>query len=58
MAVPSLSSTPSQDTDSGLHTADLINKMQRKVAALRPLTLVLKHFLLCRGLNETFSGQS
>ena len=44
------------DIDSGLRTGRLINELLRAMPPLRPLILVLKHFLLQRRLNETFTG--
>jgi DNA polymerase sigma len=40
----------------GLAAAELILEVQKTLPSLRPLTLVLKYFLHCRGLNDTFSG--
>lgn len=40
----------------GITAAELILDKQRVIPALRPLTLVLKYFLHCRGLNDTFTG--
>jgi len=44
------------DVEGGPKAAEFINDTQRRMPALRPLTLVLKHFLHCRMLNDTFSG--
>ncbi|KDO23197.1 hypothetical protein SPRG_10005 [Saprolegnia parasitica CBS 223.65] len=43
-------------TTSGLSTADLVMMYMRKYPSFRPLVIVLKYFLLQRGLNETFKG--
>ncbi|OQS02539.1 Poly(A) RNA polymerase [Thraustotheca clavata] len=41
---------------SGLSTADLVMMYIRKYPSFRPLVIVLKYFLVQRGLNETFKG--
>ncbi|OQR86062.1 Poly(A) RNA polymerase [Achlya hypogyna] len=41
---------------SGLSTADLVMMYMRKYPSFRPLVILLKYFLLQRGLNETFKG--
>ena len=44
------------DATSGVASRELINDYTRRYPALRPLALVLKYFLLQRGLNETYRG--
>jgi len=44
------------DVAGGLKTAKFINEVQRKIPAMRPLTLVMKYFLWTRGLNDTYTG--
>lgn len=44
------------DQHSGLESAKYINDLKKELTQLRPLTLVLKYFLACRDLNETYSG--
>ena len=41
---------------SGVDGSDNIRALLVKYPAIRPLLLVLKQFLVCRGLNEVFSG--
>lgn len=40
----------------GVSALELMNKNLRRYPALRPLTLIIKQFLLMRGLNEVYSG--
>ncbi|KAI7848798.1 hypothetical protein BDC45DRAFT_574560 [Circinella umbellata] len=44
------------DSDSGIVSADCINKMIRQQPGLRPLTLLIKLFLSLRKHNEVFTG--
>jgi DNA polymerase sigma len=44
------------DVEGGCETVAFVNAQQRLLPAMRPLTLVLKLFLSCRGLNEPFRG--
>lgn len=44
------------DQTSGIESAKYINNLKQELTQLRPLTLVLKYFLACRELNETYSG--
>merc|ERR1719361_1585868 len=44
------------DKISGVAGAEMVNVLQRKYPALRPLTIFLKYFLWFRGLNEPFRG--
>ncbi|CDH50046.1 poly rna polymerase cid14 [Lichtheimia corymbifera JMRC:FSU:9682] len=44
------------DSDSGVSAAECITSMMRKQPGLRPLTLLIKHYLMLKGLNEVFSG--
>jgi non-canonical poly(A) RNA polymerase PAPD5/7 len=46
----------SVNVGSGLDGARMIRQLLREHACLRPLTLVLKHFLSLRRLNEVFTG--
>lgn len=41
---------------SGTESGDLVTKYSGLYPALRPLTLLLKHFLEMRGLNEVYTG--
>lgn len=41
---------------SGTESGDLVTKYSGMYPALRPLTLLLKHFLEMRGLNEVYTG--
>ena len=45
--------------DNGVKTAMLVNKMIKadgSSSALKPLIIILKTFLIQRGLNEVFTG--
>lgn len=44
------------DAASGVVTRGLIAEVLARYPAVRPLVLVLKYFLIQRGLNETYSG--
>lgn len=41
---------------SGTESGDLVSRYSAQFPALRPLTLLVKHFLEMRGLNEVYSG--
>ncbi|KAG0332704.1 hypothetical protein BG004_001134 [Podila humilis] len=40
----------------GIESANIAKSLMEKTPALRPLTLVVKHFLLTRDMNEVFRG--
>ena len=42
--------------DGGIKAVALIQSLVQRMPALRPLTLLLKYFLNCRLLNDTYSG--
>ncbi|KAF7722422.1 hypothetical protein EC973_003161 [Apophysomyces ossiformis] len=44
------------DSTTGLASAEIIKTMIRQQPGLRQLTLIIKHFLALRKLNEVFSG--
>ncbi|KAI8393642.1 uncharacterized protein BYT42DRAFT_609416 [Radiomyces spectabilis] len=44
------------DSTSGLGSGKVIRQMMKKQPALRPLTLIIKHFLALHDLNEVFTG--
>jgi hypothetical protein len=44
------------DSHRGMVTSNYIGNLQRSLGAMRPLVLVLKHFLVLHGLNDSFNG--
>ncbi|KAI8338779.1 hypothetical protein EDC96DRAFT_523167 [Choanephora cucurbitarum] len=44
------------NSNSGLESAVTINSLIRKYPALRPLSLIVKHLLALRSLNEVYTG--
>jgi len=40
----------------GLNTKELVNRLQRDFPPLKPLTLILKQFLIEKGLNDPYLG--
>ena len=44
------------DQTTGIQAADLVKKFMDAMPPLKPLTFVLKYFMVARGLNEPYSG--
>ncbi|KAG0054637.1 hypothetical protein BGZ83_010765 [Gryganskiella cystojenkinii] len=40
----------------GIDSARIVNQYMEEVPALRPMTLLIKHFLMIKGYNEVFNG--
>lgn len=40
----------------GIDSARIVKKYMEEVPALRPMTLMIKHFLMIKGYNEVFNG--
>lgn len=44
------------NVESGINASNIVQDLMAKYPALKPLTYVLKQFLLIRGLNEVYTG--
>lgn len=44
------------DIDGGIHAAQYLNQQLQVYPAMRPLVIILKYYLHCRQLNETYTG--
>ncbi|KAK9767816.1 Poly(A) polymerase [Basidiobolus ranarum] len=44
------------DIESGIQSASIVKRLVKEIPGVRPLTLILKQFLMQRGMNEVYNG--